>query len=204
MLLRKKEYQPQNIRHRRSCMLLRRQEGQIQWATGLFFLLFLGILLCSQLQLLQYGAVSLYLEDALAASNLASAVIDLEEYGSSHQILIKEPRQAYEKFCQAVKGNLNLNEEWEGTNKYMISGTVKIVNFTVYNVYKEKVTILSVMSDGEISMHQGALGSVRAPNGVVIEATSVYSEISFPIKGLFNIEAEANKGKLVDIVAGVA
>ncbi len=64
------------------------EEGQLEWITGLFFLLILGILLCGTLQLDVFRASAVYLEDALAASNLASAVIDVEEYGISHTILI--------------------------------------------------------------------------------------------------------------------
>lgn len=205
MSLRKREYPRQNTKHAGQKLFIHKlckQEGQIQWTMGLFFLLFLGILLCSQLQLMQYYMTSLYLEDALAASNLASAVVDLEEYGISHQILIKEPEQAYRRYCAAVKGNLNLNEEWECPNKQLISGAVKIENYTVYNVAEEEVMIYSVAANGQISSSQGQLGSVTAPNGILIEATSVYSEISFPVKGFFGIEAQAYKGKLVDVVSG--
>ncbi len=180
-----------------------KQKGQIQWTVGLFFLLFLGILLCFLLQLLRYHMTSIYLEDTLAASNLASAVVDLEEYGISHEILISEPNQAYIRYCSAVKGNLNLNEEWECTNKQLVSGAVSIVNYTVYNVQEGAVTIYSIDENGQISSGKGELGGVRAPNGILIESTSIYSEISFAVKGLFGMEVKAHKGKLVDIVASI-
>ncbi len=202
--MRKKECLPLNIKYTEKGLFLRKlykQKGQVQWTMGLFFLLFLGILLCSQLQLLQYHVTSIYLEDALAASNLASALVDLEEYGMSHQILIGEPEKAYERYCQAVKGNLSLNEEWECPNKQLISGAVNIVNYTVYNVCEEEVMIYSVAANGQVSSIRGELGNVRAPNGILIDSTSVYSEISFLTRGFFGIETEAYKGKLVDIVS---
>lgn len=197
-LLRSTKYAGQKLFLHKPC----KQDGHIQWTMGLFFVLFLGILLFSQLQLMQYGMTSLYLEDALAASNLASAVVDLEEYGISHKILISDPEQAYKRYCAAVKGNLNLNEEWECPNKQLIFGAVRIENYTIYNVAGEEVMIYSVAANGQISSIQGKLGNVRAPNGTMIEATSVYSEISFGVKGLFGIITEAHKGKLADVVSG--
>ena len=178
-----------------------RQSGQVEWVIGLFMVLFLGIVLCTQLQLRSYHATSLYLEDALAASNLASAVIDLEEYGISHVIQIDSAVAAYERYCDAIMGNLQLDENWEADNKQLISGRVQVENYTIYNVYENVVEVYSVDSDGEVTSWQGLLGAVKAPNNLEIEATSVYSEISFPVEGMLGVSTRAHKGKLVDIVA---
>lgn len=174
--------------------------GQVEWVVGMFFLLTLTILLCVQLQITAYRATSLYLEDALAASNLASAVIDLEEYGISHTIQIKEPMKAYGLFCYAVKENLNLNEAWENPNKTIISGTVQIADYIVYSVADKEVTISRIYPNGQMWQEKDVLGNVRAPNGMLVESTSIYSELSFPVRGLFGTEVEAYKGKLVDVV----
>ncbi len=174
--------------------------GQTECVLGMFFLLFLAVMLCTQLQLHLYRASSAYLEDALAASNLASAVIDLEEYGISHAIQIAEPMEAYNRFCEAVKGNLQLDDEWININTGVISGKVTVENYTIFNVKDENVTIYQVAANGQVFEQQGSLGSVSAPNGILIESTSIYSEIAFPVKGLFGTMTEAHKGKLVDIV----
>lgn len=181
--------------------LRQKTKGQVNGITGLFFLLFLGILLATGLQVDAYRAASFYLEDALAASNLASALIDLEEYGISHAIIIENPGQAYERYCSALKGNLQLNEQWKGNNETLISGTVTVENFTVYNVQEDVVTVYSRDASGQLNTWQAALGTVKAPNEVLIESTSVYSEISFPVKGILGVNVQAHKGKLVDIVS---
>lgn len=178
-----------------------REPGQIGWITALFFLLFLGILLCTCLQIFAYRASSLYLEDALAASNLASAVVNLEEYGRSHVLLVESPEEAYERFCSAVYENLHLDENWEGSNKALISGKVKVESYIIYNVKNDIVTVDQVVGDGGAHQWQGSLGTVAAPNGIVIESTSIYSELSFPVDSFFGITVNARKGKLVDIVA---
>lgn len=177
------------------------ERGQVEWAAGLFFLLFLGILLCALLQLDVYRNSSQYLEDALALSNLASAVVDVEEYGISHRLVITDPRQAYERYRLAVKGNLNLDDRWECQGDGVITGPVKIVNYTVYSVSGNDVEVSCFDENGLLTQWQEQLGNAKAPNGIVIESTGVYSEISYQIQGFLGTVVEARKGKLADVVA---
>lgn len=176
------------------------ENGQVEWAAGLFFLLFLGILLCALLQLDIYRSSSQYLEDALALSNLASAVVDVEEYGISHQLVITDPRQAYERYRSAVKENLNLNDQWECQGDGVITGPVTIVNYTVYSVSGNDVEVSRFDEDGLLTQWREQLGSAVAPNGIKIEATGVYSEITYQLEGFLGTVVEARKGKLADIV----
>lgn len=189
---------------KKECLLRKiklKNRGSIQWVNGFFFLLLLTFLLCAELQRSVWHSAGLYLEDALAASNLASAVIDVEEYGISHRVKISNVWAAYELYKDAVKGNLQLNDSWECANSALIAGPVIIESYIVYNVDEDGVNIYQVASGGGVTVSQGVRGSVRAPNGKVITATSVYSEISFPVKGIWGISAQAHKGKLVDIVS---
>ena len=190
MSLRKKEFPP-----------LKTESGKVEWVAGLFFLLFLGILLCATLQVDLFQSSSDYLEDALALSNLASAVIDVEEYGISHRLVISDPYQAYGRYREAVKGNLNLDENWQCPADRLISGPVRIVNYTVYSVSGNDVTVSSFDESGRMIQWTEALGSAVAPNGITIESTGVYSEIAYQVEGFLGVIAEAHKGKLVDIVA---
>lgn len=187
---------------KRECQLpkIEKRQGSVEWAPGLFLLLFLAIFLCAELQIFVYQASGSYLEDALAASNLASAVIDIEEYGSSHALRIDEPLEAYRRYQQAVKENLHLNAQWECDNPGLISGRVQIEKYIIYNVKEENVDIIVISEDGHVSTKRCRLGNVRAPNGISVENTGVYSEISFPLKGFFGLKVQAHKGKLVDIV----
>lgn len=190
MNLKKKRFLPQNT-----------ESGQVGWTAGLFFLLFLGVLLCALLQMEIFRSSSRYLEDALAMSNLASALVDVEEYGISHRLLIRDPAQAYERYQEAVKGNLNLNERWECPALEMVSGPVNIVDYTVYSVSGNDVMVSHFDENGLMSQWEDSLGSATAPNGIPIQSTGVYSEITYLVKGLFGIEVEAHKGKLVDVVS---
>ena len=177
------------------------ESGQIGWIAGLFFTLFLGIFLYAMLQMDIYRSSSQYLEDALALSNLASAVVDVEEYGISHRLAITDPVQAYVRYRKAVKENLNLDDLWECRENGVIGGPVRIVNYTVYNVSGNDVEISSFDENGLMSRRREQLGEVSAPDGTRIESTGVYSEISYVQKGFPGVEVEARKGKLADIVA---
>lgn len=185
---------------KKECLLQSTESGQIGWALGLWFMLFLGILLCVLLQLETFRASSQYMEDALAASDLAAAVIDVEEYGISHKLWIRDPGEAYGLYMRAIRENLNLNNMWECENKELISGPVHIENFTVYNVSGSEVEVSSFDRSGAAVHWYGVLGQETAPNGMRVENTGVYSEISYQIRGIFGIEVTARKGKLVDVV----
>lgn len=176
-----------------------REQGQIGWTAGLFFILFMGVFLCAVLQLERYRAASLYLEDALAASNLASAVIDVREYGISHKILIDDPQRAYERYRWAVQGNLNLDANWEGPAGGLVQGPVSIVCYMVYNVEAGGVTVYHFDEEGRMTQWREAPGSAVSPNGTAIENTSVYSEIAFEVKNMFGVVVKAHKANLADI-----
>ena len=206
MILRKKGCPLQNIEERQKtenfwCRNIKeKNSGQIGWVTGLFLILFMTVFLYAVLQMERYRAASLYLEDALAASNLASAVVDIEEYGISNQIVIKDLNAAYQRYQRAVRENLNLNEAWEGAEGGVVQGRVRIVNYTVYNVCGDEVVIGSFDETGVKNGSVGILGEVTAPNGVKVESTSVYSEIAFFIGGFPGVNVEARKGNLVDVI----
>lgn len=176
------------------------EAGQLEWVTGLFFMLFLGILLCGILQLDVFRASAAYLEDALAASNLASAVIDVEEYGISHSIQIRDPEEAYVIYLSALRGNLNLDEEWECPAKGLIGGKVRVLDYTVYNVKEDVVEIYHYDENGRMTFSEGTPGSVQAPDGKWIESTSIYSEVTYPVRGIMGVETQAHKSNLADIV----
>lgn len=176
------------------------ERGQVSWTAGLWLLLFMGCLLSALIQMDVLRSSAQYMEDALAASNLAAAVIDVEEYGISHRLQINDLQGARSRYLMAVKGNLNLDEGWECENKGLISGPVQVVEFTVYNVSGNDVEINSFGEDGALSRTRGTLGQVRAPNGVLVESTGIYSELRYRIKGFWGMETEAHKGKLVDVM----
>ena len=178
----------------------RKEKGSVEWVMGACFLLFLAILLTAVIQILVFQTAALYMEDALAASNLASAVMDVEEYGISHKVKIEDPQRAFFRYCYALKHNLQLDDNWENSNKAFLAGKVEILTYIIYNVTDTEVEMITVSKDGNMQSARGEKGRVVAPDGNLVERTGIYSEIAYPVKGMLGVEVQAHKGKLVDIV----
>ncbi len=185
---------------KRECPLQSTEPGQIGWAVSLWFLLFLGVLLTCSLQMDVYRSAAVRLEDTLAASNLAAAIIDREEYGTTHQVLIRDAEEAFGRYKEAVKGNLGLNDAWENSEIGWLQGPVSVERFIVYNVTKQGITVYEMNGAGKMGPGQKKTGTVTAPNGKTVEHTGIYSELSFQTTGLFELAVRGQKGILVDIV----
>jgi hypothetical protein len=166
----------------------------------MFLMLFLVAFLCATLQVLLYRSSAQYLEDALAASNLASAVIDIEEYGKTHVIRIGDTKQAHERFLCALKENLHLDENWECTNRLLFSGPIQMEMYIVYNVRGNEVEVSRFDREGRESRWVETLGRAKAPNGKVIQSSSIYSAVSYHVSGIFDTYVAGYKDNLADVV----
>lgn len=180
--------------------LHRKRRGEIATFTLVYLILFMLVIVAFALQIRQYLALSSDTEDALAASNLATAVVDIREYGISHNLIIADTDHAYQIYQDAIRVNLGLTNAWmDSTGR--ISGPVAIEQYVVYNVrgqdvevhsYGPGVTYASVVTGGK--------GNLTAPNGKKIESTSIYSRISYRVAGYFGTDVPAVKDNLADIV----
>lgn len=175
----------------------KKRKGEIGIVVPMFFITFMVIMIAYLLQLTGYGAIRTMTEDALAMSNLASAVIDIETYGKTHDILIADPEQSFETYQRALQANMKLDAQWTGQGTQY--GKVEILDYIVYNVSGSDVEIFRFGQSPENRFVAGGLGSVEAPNGQRIEKTGIYSRVTFPVNGLFGIVTTAVKDKLVDV-----
>lgn len=181
-----------------------KKAAKIEIFTGIYLVVLLMILINVQLQIRIFMTTSTYMEDALAASNLASAVIDIREYGKTHIVKIKSPDDAFELYQDALKQNLTLDDNWESRQKDLIYGQVEILKYEIYNVEKNNITIYSYGTEGEaVQTITNGLGKVYTPDGALVESTSVYSKIGFPVKGILGVVIDARKDKTVDIVSNL-
>ena len=164
-------------RERAGSVFSKTDQGQITLLSGLFLSLFVAVLLTSHLQMEMVRSSARYVEDALAASGLACALVDLREYGTSHVLKIADEERSYEQFQSSLRTNLGLDDNWECGNKRLISGKVTLESFVLYNVANGQVECCK-MTGGRMERSVGSLGEVRAPNGQIVEHTGVYGEIS--------------------------
>lgn len=194
---------------RRKCPLLKikpnpwnkKERGQADVITGMFYVLMVLVVVLFGFRVTQYVITSAVVEDALAASNLASAVIDIKEYGKNHEVYIQDPEGAFLLYREALCHNLQLDEYLNTTNADVLASKVSIEEYTVYNVSGDLVEIYVMDESGQIQEYgTGTVGQTYTPDGVMIETTTVYSRIAFLVKGLLEQTIPARKEKSIDIV----
>ena len=193
----KKEFLPPKIK---LPLGFTRREGLLGFISGLFLVLFLAIILCANLQVESFRASSLYLEDALAASNLGAAMVDLREYGKSHQILVESPQESYRIFQKLLRKNLNLDENFYPAQGSVLGDKVEIRQFAVYNVETNKLVEHYFDRYGNVWVTDFPKGGFWAPNWQMVEYTSIYSEVQTKVKCFPGVYVNARKGKLVEVV----
>ncbi|MBU9725266.1 hypothetical protein [Diplocloster modestus] len=142
-----------------------------------------------------------YVQDGLAASNLAAAIIDLAEFGISHEILISDEVQAYEEFRTALRENLRLDEHEVALENSLLKGQIRIEDFIIYNVENHLIYQMGRKNGAWLAKNcLGIQGNVRTPDGTLIESTTIYSRICFPIQGWKDQAREVTVQKSVDVV----
>lgn len=177
-----------------------KRSGQIGICVGMFLCMVVLVAVLFQMKLLQYHAVSAFVEDSLAAANLASAVIDVEEYGMTHNILVESPESAFYRYREALKYNLKLDENLCSTNSEVLCGKVDILSYQVFNVIGDRVWRYRFDEDGRLlEMVELDLGTTFLPDGNKLETTSVYSKVGFFVMGLGGETIYGTKEKSVDI-----
>lgn len=177
-------------------------QAQIEMVCPMLILLLMLVIIGYEIQISQLEATSTYTEDALAMSLLASAVIDVGEYGMYHNLVISDAEEAFERYQRALRTNMGLKDDWCSPNVQAISGQVEIEEYIIYNVRGTDVEIVSMGQTPGRYVVAGGLGTVAAPNGQIIASTSIYGRITFPVDGIWGLHVDAVKDKLVDIVGG--
>ncbi len=192
LLWKKKKCQPPKIS---------KEKGQIDIVVGMFCTILILVVVLFGFRTMEYVITSAYVEDALAASNLASGIVDLEEYGKTHIIKIKDPESAFLVYREALCHNLKLDEYLNTTNREILAGKVGILDYRIFNVIGEAVFVYKLDENGRIiEVCQEKLGEVQTPEGILVENTTIYSRISFEVRGLGEQNIRAVKEKSIDIV----
>lgn len=168
---------------------------------SMFFFLMVLLVALFQFKVYAYMVAGAYVEDALAASNLASALIDVEEYGRNHNVRIGDTRNAFRVYRDALYYNLALDEEGYSAREELLAGRVELLEYIVYNVSGQQVQITVYDGEGNcLRQEESQPGNVRTPDGVLVEHTTIYSRVGFQVSGLMGRSIDVEKEKSVDIV----
>ena len=174
--------------------------GQVDVVVAMFFFLMVLMVAVYQFKSFTYMVSGAYVEDALAAADLASALIDVEEYGRTHNILIADTQRAFGIYRDALYYNLALDEAGYSSRTELLAGRVQLKEYIVYNVLGQEIQITGYDGQGNcLRRDNAALGTIRTPDGVLVEHTTIYSRVGFQVMGLQGSIIEAEKEKSVDI-----
>jgi hypothetical protein len=167
---------------------------------GMMSVLIVSVVMLACLRVSNFMITGAYVEDALAASNLASALIDIDEFGKSGKILIKDGSKSYDIYQEALRINLQLDEDGRSFYRELLVGSVKVIEYIIYNVVNGEIEIIVFSGDGYAEhIFPGIVGEIYTPDGVLVETTTIYSKISFAVKGFGSQIIYVEKENSVDV-----
>ncbi|NLK12968.1 MAG: hypothetical protein GX312_05165 [Candidatus Phytoplasma sp.] len=175
--------------------------GFINYSLCVMFVVLTVLLVLFSMTLKEISFTKTLVEDGLMASNLASAVIDIDEYGTTNNIVITDTIHAYTVFLNALKDNLGLDNNLKPYNDRVIVEPVEVEKYIIYNVVGNDVHVTEYrygVKQAEIT-HTGAAGKMYTPDSVLITDTTIYSKIKLKLNGLLDSIVNVTKEKSVDI-----
>lgn len=141
------------------------------------------------------------LDSGLTHALLAAAVVNLEEYALSGNLIIAdsvEPEigdktfaNSYNCFLEAIKADLKLDAGMHFIGTPGLYGTMEVLEYKVYNYIQDDagwhVTECGIKG-GQFYVHEGQNNTsvmVEANDGMVeIRETSIYAKIAFSLDGM--------------------
>jgi hypothetical protein len=174
--------------------------GQIEMLICMWAVFVIALMMIVSLKIAAFMIAGAYVEDALAASNLASALIDVEEYGKTRVIRIEDTERSFLVYKEALAVNLCLDENARSFQQELLKGEVRLKEYIVYNVNDDVVEMIKFVETGQTEQKLiGKHGEVYTPDGTLIETTTVYSKVEFGVPGLGGQYIYAEKEKSVDV-----
>lgn len=138
------------------------------------------------------------IHDDLTLSLMASAIIDIEEFGLSNNIIIKDIDESYNIFLETLRYNMNLDDLYYSKTNDFITGPIIIEQYYIYNVKNDIVTIYKYDQSG-FSSSSGILGEIKDPKGNPIVETSIFGKIKFPISLFMGMTTNGTVTEIIGI-----
>lgn len=154
----------------------------------------------------QYGIrAGMYMTDCVTDALLGAAALSDEElynYADKGAMTVSEPAEKYERFVYILRAELGLDDSMlpEEENFLSLVGQVEVSDFIIYSVNGRDITVFDFDASGQWSetVYQESLGNFRAADGMLIEETSFYAEITYHMYFLKQ-QIPGRIGQLVDL-----
>jgi hypothetical protein len=176
--------------------------------TGDFIFPMYMILFCIMLfsycyydQILYYTKTNV--EDSVAAATLASACVNLYDYGDFDSMSYEIINSCYDLFEKSLSENMSLDGNLKPTHDsfgaILITEPVEILEYSYYCI--RDGIVYKTTKNGSVNVNKGFAGQVTTPNGNVISQTTIYAKIRVSVKNPYTKEiVTAIKDFSVDIV----
>ncbi len=178
-----------------------KDKGSIHKVLALLVLIWIVLGWCVLLTLMKAGYVGQYIEDCLMQADLAAILADPYHYGSTGELVFEDIGATVSLFEDVLMDSLGNTDTRE---RLGIGEAVLVQEFRAYEVTEVGITEFVYDSQRQISSQQYDKGAtVKAPDGTVIEESSLYARIEVPVAFMFGIERKAVKEHCVDIKSEV-
>lgn len=167
---------------------MRKKDGSIVYLMSAAIILIVGVFILMNVIIRRAAVVHNSVDNGLVAANLAAEIVDLDKFAEDRVIKIKDNEKSYEIFYNTLIKNLNLNND-----EKIIGNKVNIDQFTIYNVEGKNVRIINIKPAYSEKLVIGGIHNVRTPSGAKIDSTSIYSRISYKVKGFFKYNTLINQ-----------
>lgn len=166
----------------------------------MFFMLIMILVFSYQIYLSEIIQAGRNVEDALAASELAAAVIDIKEFGRTGNVMFSEKEAVYASFLYHLRNNLQMDGEGRSKLSVLAAGPITVEDFRIYEVKGDVITEYQFDQSGRlIQKRDWTNEKVSTPNGTEIINTSLYGRCRFFVKGMNDTVIMGEKEKTVDI-----
>lgn len=191
----------------KSLIFKKKKDGTGDFVFPMYMILFCVMLFsyCYYDQLLYYTKINV--EDSIAASTLASACINLYDYGDFDNMSYEIINSCYDLFEKSFKENMKLDNNFmpkqDSFNATLIAQPIEVLEFSYYCIRND--IVYKTTKNGGINIEKGYVGQVTTPNGNVISQTTIYVKILIYIENPYTKELiPVEKDFSVDIVESEA
>lgn len=181
---------------------MKKEKGKIEFFISSIALSITSLLVLMGLRIEVIKTTKSFIDDGLVASTLASATIDLKEFGTTNNIINSDFSKSYNDFTKTLKTNLNLDNSFIPKDDTLINSKVDVVDFIIYNVVGNDIYVLKKDEVGySEQFYPNQKGIMKTPNDVLITSTTFYSKIGFSLRGYLEDTHYVYKDYCVDVTS---
>ncbi|MBE5928467.1 MAG: hypothetical protein E7267_03720 [Lachnospiraceae bacterium] len=177
-----------------------KKRGKIEYIAAYMIICFTGLLMLFSFSVKEVRQNEIFIKDGLDSACLAAALIDLEDYAKDRFIFIPNYEYNRQIFLNALKENLNLNNDYTPKEKALFD-RITVHEFIIYNIADGELYTYRY-SDGKMPVlkTEGYDKNKRTPDGTLIESSTIYADIGMNVTSFAGVTKYVHVKSSVDVV----